>query len=143
MEEASSVTGVGDTEIANDERLSRFIMKSDWVRKSNNTVRLSAFLPEEYNNELELSLVRHINLSVDELWRNGEFIAGKREKKLLGRADLTALNIRNNSLDVYSQADPPIYNHAVVKGWSQDKSYRKMIAAELALAAGQFLPNPL
>lgn len=89
---------------------------------------------------LDVSVIRHLNTPDDDLWLIGEQIVGATvERKLKGRADLAAVEARNQSLTV--DPSPPPVNHAVIVGWPREKDKQKLIASELA-AKATFFPRP-
>jgi len=124
--------------VASIEQLARFIVFSGWIRRSDQTVKQDAFIPPP---DLELSVTRHKNLSEQELWRIGQSVADSRPAKLHGRADIRAVNVRQQALDVEPNPVPGNPNHANVIGWPVDKPAQKIIAQELA-AKARFLPTP-
>jgi len=124
--------------VASIEQLARFIVFSGWIRRSDQTVKQDAFIPPP---DLELSVTRHKNLSEQELWRIGQSVADSRPAKLHGRADIRAVNVRQQALDVEPNPAPGNPNHANVIGWPVDKPAQKIIAQELA-AKARFLPTP-
>jgi len=116
--------------VEDDELLARFVPFSGWIRPSNQTVKPDAFMPPE---NLELSVIRHVGLSIQELWQIGQSIVAARPAKLHGRADIGAGDVRKQSLDVVPTSQPR--NHAHITGWPREKSAQKIIAQELAASA--------
>ena len=132
--------GVGSP-VTSDEQLARFILFSNWIRKSDQTVKQDAFIPRPYP-DLDLSVTRHNNLSEQELWRIGQRIADARPATLYARADIRAAEVRRQSLEVEPKPVAKNPNHANVIGWPADKPAQKIIAQELA-AKANFVPRPL
>lgn len=122
--------------VTDDEHLTRFVLFKGWIRSSDNTVRPDAFIPYPYP---DLSVTRHLGLSVSEIWQIGQQVADNRPATLYGRADVQALHIARQSLRIVPTAEPK--NHANVNGWPKDKPAQKIIAQELAAVAQYFL-NP-
>jgi hypothetical protein len=119
--------------VNNDELLARFVLFSGWVRRSDNTTKQDAFIPRPFP-DLDLSVTRHIGMTVAELWEIGETIAhGRTNATLYGRADIVAQKVRAQSLRIEPTLTPR--NHANIVGWPSEKSAQKIIALELAAAA--------
>ncbi|MCI0540739.1 MAG: hypothetical protein L0Z50_36535, partial [Verrucomicrobiales bacterium] len=113
-----------------------FVTSSGWVR-SNQTVKPDAFIPYPYP---DLSVTRHKDLSESEIWRIGQAIANARPAKLRGRADVTAMQVRQRKLEVEARPIPENPKHASITGWPPDKPSQKSFAQELA-AVARFVPN--
>lgn len=116
--------------VLNNETLARFVIRKEWVRKADNTIKQDAFIPPR---DLELSVTRHIGITSDELLKIGQAVAAERSETLFGRADILASVARENSLDVVSAPIKSNKNHAHIIGWSAEKAAQKMIAVELAI----------
>lgn len=117
--------------IAPSETLSRFILQSNSIKTSNSTVKYTAFLPYPH---VELSVFRTSSISDDEIWDIGDrAVASKRGKQILGRADISALNVTTKNLEAIPN-EPPA-RHANITGWPDEKSKQKEIALELAAEA--------
>jgi len=124
------MTGGGaPSAVADEECLARFILFSQWIRSSDQTVRPDAFIPYPYP---DLSVTRHINLSEEALWKVGQDVADARSAKLYGRADIFASTTRRQSLRIVSAPVPNNPNHANIDGWPADKPAQKIIALQLA-----------
>jgi hypothetical protein len=115
--------------VLNSETLARFVMRKEWVRKADNTIKQDAFIPPK---DLELSVTRHTGITNDELLKIGQDVAAERTEALFGRADILASVVRKNSLDVVPAPIITNRNHAHIVGWSAEKAAQKMIALELA-----------
>lgn len=119
--------------IGDNERLSRFVIASCWIRSSNGTVKADAFMPPD---DLNISVTRHANLAESEIWTHGRNVAMQRNKQLYGRADLTARSVRiRTPLDVVPAPLLENPQHAHVVGWPADKPSRKILAQMLAADA--------
>jgi hypothetical protein len=132
-----------DQSIKDEELLARFILKKCWIRSGDNSVKQDAFIPYPYP---DLSVTRHIGLSKEDIWRIGKDVAEVLVRKrpdatLLGRADFSAGEARNISLNVQAYPLKENINHAHITGWPLDKPAQKSKAQELA-AVARFIPNP-
>lgn len=123
------IGGGAPSAVADEECLARFILFSQWIRSSDQTVRPDAFIPYPYP---DLSVTRHINLSEEALWKIGQDVADTRPAKLYGRADIYASTAQQQHLRVDSAPVPNNPNHANITGWPTDKPAQKMIALQLA-----------
>lgn len=115
-----------------DEVLARFILFSKHIRTSDRTVKPDALIPHP---RMEVSVTRHRNATVEEMWREGERVAAIRQAALYGRADVKSDVFVNEALTVEAQPIPENPNHADVIGWPKDKAAQKMKATEIALHA--------
>lgn len=89
----------------------------------------------------ETSVYRISSLNTTEIWDIGKnFVSEKRNKPLLGRADILTSDVLNTGLNV--QPDPkPHPLHANIIGWPEEQSERKLVAIELANNAQLHLIN--
>jgi len=129
------VSATKQSAIADAEMLARFVMVRRWIRQDN-TVRSDAFIPPP---DLNLSVTRHGTLSEHELWQRGHRVAEQRDKPLYGRADVSAMHVRDANLDAIEY---PLYEnpeHAHITGWPTEKSAQKAAAQQLA-ASAQYVP---
>ena len=118
--------------ITPSEVLSRFIMQTNWYKLSDNCVRYAAFMPNPKNGET--SVYRISGISDREVWEIGDREVGlKRDKPILGRADICASFVITKGLNLVP-SEPPI-RHANIIGWPQEKSEQKLVALELAAEA--------
>jgi hypothetical protein len=125
--------------IDSDEWLARFIHYQRYIRHDR-TVRPDAFIPHPYP---DLSVTRYLQLSEAELWQLGRNVARQSGKPLYGRANVRAFVFQQCELQVI--ADPIIPenpNHAIVVGWPADKPAQKIVAQQIAAAAGKVLDPP-
>ena len=123
------------TLLSDDEMLARFVLKTEWIRKVDNTVKQDAFIPPK---DLQLSVTRHTGISPDQLIEAGKFVAVQTSLQFLGRADINARTVVKNALKAVAWPLETNANHAHVIGWPADKESRKTIAQELA-AASKFI----
>lgn len=115
-------------QVAPDENLSRFILNKNHFSILHKRVKYAAFLPATNG---ETSVFRTSKLTDKEIWATGDKeVAQKRNKSLLGRADISAVHAFNNKLKVIPDDTPP--RHANITGWPYEKSEQKLIAMELA-----------
>jgi hypothetical protein len=122
--------------ISSDEQLARFVIFERWIR-ANRSIKQDAFIPPK---DLQLSVTRHINLSILELWGIGQCVSDqvakvRPEVRLLGRADLEVHQV--SGVGLKTEAAPLVENpnHAHITGWPDEKSACKSRAQELAAAA--------
>jgi hypothetical protein len=120
-------------EIADQERISRFLLFKRWFKQSSSKVNVDAFIPPR---SLELSVSCTEGLAEQEIWPLGLWVVEQRPDNvtLYGRGDLTAQNVRTQGLEVERDDNPP--RHANITGWvSEDKPAQRMKAVELAAAS--------
>jgi hypothetical protein len=130
--------------IAADELLARFITQSKQFRPSDQTVKPDLFIPFRLT---ELSVTRHRDATVDELWQFGRDVAALREQGLYGRADLLASDCAVGPLSVVPDPvlppDEPFNpNHANIAGFPAAKDDQKALAIELARNASKRIAPP-
>lgn len=106
-----------------------------------------AFLPY---SRVELSVIRHREITETELWEIGRDISAKREAEdkfgrkfsLLGRGDFLASDAREQKLDVKPAEGLGLpRNHADVVGWPPEKPAQLMRAVQIA-ARATFIATP-
>lgn len=122
--------------LSDDEMLARFVLKKEWIRKVDNTVKQDAFIPPK---DLQLSVTRHTGISVEQLIETGKSVADETSLEFLGRADIKSKAVVKNALKAVAWSLAKNQNHAHIIGWPADKEARKTIAQELA-AAALFIP---
>jgi hypothetical protein len=114
-----------------EEILSRFILNKNHFSVQNQRVKYAAFLPAPNG---ETSVFRTSQMTDSEIWAVGDKeVSQKRNKPLLGRADVSAVHAYDNKLKVIPDDTPP--RHANITGWPDEKSEQKLIALELAKKA--------
>ena len=119
--------------VTSDEQLARFMffrnrLRQDW------TVRPDEFMPHPYP---DLSVTRHLHLTETELWNIGQHVAQQRKKTLLARADVQANDFQQHRLRVVAAPVNGNPNHANVTDWPAEKPAQKIIAQQIAAAAGK------
>lgn len=124
------------TPLSDDEVLARFVLKTEWIRTIDNTIKQDAFIPPK---DLQLSVTRHAGISAEQLIETGKSVAAETELQFLGRADIDAQTVVKSALKTVAWPLANNPNHAHVVGWPADKEARKTIAQELA-AAAKFVP---
>ena len=124
-----------------NEWLTRFIYYQRYIRQ-NRTIRPDAFIPHPYP---ELSVTRHLQLSETQIWEIGHDVARQIGQPLRGRANVQVFVFQRQELHVVEAPLPKNPSHANVTGWPAEKPAQKIIAQQIADAAGKALeppPNP-
>jgi hypothetical protein len=121
-----------------NEWLARFILKQNHIRPDQ-TVKQDAFIPHPHR---ELSVTRHLQLSETQLWGVGYNVAQQIGKILQGRADVQASVFQRQELQVVAAPLPENPNHANAVGWPAEKPTQKIIAQQIAAAAGKTIHAP-
>jgi hypothetical protein len=116
-----------------DEWLARFIHYQRYIRQDR-TIRPDAFIPYPYP---DLSVTRHLQLSEIQLWEIGQDVARQVGQTLRGRADVQVSVFRRQELNVVEAPLVENPNHANVTGWPAEKPAQKVIAQQIAAAAGK------
>jgi hypothetical protein len=120
-------------EVNGQETIARYITSKRWYSRKKNIVKPQAFMPPP---DHRLSVFRIDNLSESEIWEIGfKKVISKMNppRNLHGRADILALNILENNLQIEPGNTPP--RHADIVGWPELKEEQKSIAQELAAKA--------
>lgn len=126
------------SEIEPDECLSRYILSKSHIRQDG-TVRHNALMPWKHDNCT--SVFRITGLSESEKWDLGEReIATRQGKPLIGSAEIKAIHVYKNNLEIDPDDNPP--RHANITGWPEDKSKIRSIAQELAAQADFYFKMP-
>ncbi len=134
---------LADVPVDDEEVVSRMIMTERHVRRTERetSAKPEAFLPFKH---VELSVIRHREITERELWEIGHVVSKLREEQdregrkfpLIGRGDITASEARSVKLDVVPAESPGMpRNHADIVGWPADKAAQLLRAAKLAAAA--------
>lgn len=118
-----------------NEWIARFIHYQRYIRQDR-TVRPDAFIPYPWP---DLSVTRHLQLTQTELWKIGQDVAREVGKTLHGRADVQAFVFQRQELRVVAAPLLENPNHANVVGWPVEKPAQKIIAQQIAAAAGKAL----
>jgi hypothetical protein len=124
-------------EVGDDETLARYVLHSNHIRRTSQTVKPDAFIPHPHG---ELSVTRHLLMTEDELWAVGRAVAAATIKTLHGRADIRMAVCLAQQLTVRAAPMNDNPNHADITGWPADKPAQKIIAQEIA-ATAQFMAN--
>lgn len=130
------MSGAAGTPLSDDEMLARFVLKKEWIRKTDNTPKQDAFIPPK---DLQLSVTRHAGISTEQLIETDKAVAVETSLQFLGRADIEAGAVIKSALKAVAWRLAKNQNHAHIIGWPADKEARKTIAQELA-AAARFVP---
>ena len=124
-------------EINSQEIIARYLTSKKWYSRVNDIAKPQAFMPPP---DLNLSVFRIDNLSEPEIWKLGfKKVIDKmnQPRHLRGRADIQALRILENNLQIDPDNTPP--RHANIIGWPELKEEQKSIAQELAAKASLML----
>ncbi len=112
------------------ETLSRFVLSRKWIR-ADSTVRHIVFTPDQKG---DTSVFRISGITNNEIWDIGDReVAPKRNRPILGRADVIASFVISKGLKVIPSEPPK--RHADITDWPEEKSEQKQIALELAAEA--------
>ena len=110
------------------ETLSRFVVYNKWIRSSINKVKYVAFTPDQKG---DTSVFRISGITNNDIWDIGDReVAPKRNRPILGRADINTAIVISNELKVIPSEPPE--RHADITDWPEEKSEQKQIALELA-----------
>src|SRR5206468_5072835 len=91
--------------VADDERLSRFLVFRRWFNPEGQYVKAPAFLP---NHKLETSVFRTTDVDEASLWPLADKTVLNREgAQLHGRADIFARQVRVTGLEIRAQEPAP------------------------------------
>lgn len=142
---------LGDVSVEDAERLARMILVEKHLRRDaltgEVTAKPDAFLP---HSRVELSVIRHREITETELWAIGREVSAQREAfdlsgrkfPLLGRGDFLAGDARAQNLDVVPAEGPTLpRNHADIIGWPPEKPAQMRHAVRIA-AASAFVAAP-
>lgn len=121
---------MSEPQVKPSESLARFIIEESKIRKSDNSVKLGAFLPAP--TDLTTSVFRIDALPKDQVAEIGrQHVASARDKPLYGWGQLMTKDVTGAGLDVAVDTKPhPL--HANIIGWSSDRSAQKLQAMKLA-----------
>lgn len=117
--------------VDDDEPLARFILNSN-EKRENGTVKPLLFVPYSL---VALSVNRHRESSIDEIWAVGRSVAATRKKSLYGWADILTSSCRHELLDVIAKPQlPDNPNHADITGYPPEKDAQLLLGLSLAAA---------
>jgi hypothetical protein len=126
------------------QRLSRFLLQSNWFNRAQNCVTARAFMPPP---DRQLSTFLTTEVAESEVWQIGKSVLvdhPRPDASLYGRGYLTIGALRELKLKALRDDMPE--RHTCVLGWPDptDKDREKMLAQELARASVLILlPQPL
>lgn len=130
--------------VAAEELLARYITQAKQFRASDQSVKPDLFIPFRLT---ELSVTRHRDATVEELWQVGREVAALRQQTFYGRSDVQASACNVGPLKVVP--DPilppkkPINpNHANVTGFPAAKDDQKALAIKIAHHASKRIAPP-
>ncbi|MFM7167801.1 MAG: hypothetical protein ACKO3T_21365 [Planctomycetaceae bacterium] len=127
-------------DVADNELLARFIVNSN-EKRPDGKVSHKLFMPYKW---VELSVNRHREATLEEIWQVGSEVAVSRNKSLYGLANIRASQCRIQSLHVVpAPILPGNPNHANITGYPAAKEDQMAIANELAASIeGKWIPPP-
>ena len=125
--------------VDSDETLARYVTQSSQFRKSDQTVKPDVFIPHPH---ADLSVTRHRDATIEELWEIGRDVANALGRHLYGRADICANVCTREGLTVSPAPLPNNSNHADISNWPTGKPRQKLVAMKLAEAAGKIALPP-
>lgn len=115
--------------VADNELLARFIVNGD-EKRPDGTVKHKLFLPYRH---IELSVNRHREATLQEIWQVGFNVAEERQRTLHGLANIRASSCRIDPLDVEpAPILPKNPNHANITGYPPAKADQMALAKKLA-----------
>ncbi|KRT66852.1 MAG: hypothetical protein XU11_C0003G0025 [Candidatus Dadabacteria bacterium CSP1-2] len=118
---------------SNPEVLTRYLYNSNYIRKSNQTVKWAAFMPNPKDNQT--SVFRVLGLSESEIWNIADCdVTPYQQNTIKGRADINSndvINISVNRDKLFFYPKEPPYRHGTITGWSNQKSINKLLALKL------------
>jgi hypothetical protein len=116
--------------VGGNELLACYVLFSRHFRTSDNTIKPEAFM---LHPQIELSMTRHIQATIEELWKEGMRVATMRSATLYGRGDVQATAFSEQGLNVVSAPILENPNHVNATGWPSEKSEQKIKAIEIAI----------
>jgi hypothetical protein len=130
--------------VAAHELLARFITQSKQFRASDQSVKPDLFIPFRLT---ELSVTRHREATIEELWQCGRDVAVLRKQTLYGRSDLLTSTCMVGPLSVVPDPilppDEPFNpNHANIAGFPAAKEDQKALAIKIAHKASRRIAPP-
>lgn len=129
--EAGALSSGLPTLVADDERLSRFVVFRRWFNAQGNYVKAAAFLPD---GKLATSVFRTTALEEAAIWPlANDTLANREGAQLHGRGDIFARQVRVTGLEIRAQEPPP--RHADLIRWSNEKGAQKSFAQQLSAVA--------
>jgi hypothetical protein len=126
-------------DVARSEKLSRFVVSSRHIRKSDETVKADAFVPHPHE---ELSVNRDKEATDEETWDAGFLVAQKLGRTLHGRADALAAIYITQQLTAVAAPIPDNPNHVNICQWPPGKPEQILKAKEIAEKAKLLRPPP-
>jgi hypothetical protein len=118
-----------------EESISRFYFSKKDVRPDN-TIKHNVFMPPSNGR---MSVYRTSDLQNQEIWEIGKaYVEPARGKPIVGRGDLSAIDIYNCELEINPTLIPHP-KHADVEGWELDTEKDRLKALKLAASASNHL----
>ncbi len=134
MIDPQQVPPVDDSEL-----LARYVLQSNHFHKKDGTPKQDLFVPHPHQ---DVSVTRHRDATLSEIWAVGGNVARQRGKTLYGRADIRAIDCKFDAVKVIEDPLSENPNHAVIENFPLGKEDQKAIALKLAEAAGKIIPSP-
>jgi hypothetical protein len=130
--------------VADNELLARFITQAKQFRSSDQTVKPDLFIPFRLT---ELSVTRHREATLEELWQVGRHVAAVRQQTLYGRSDVRASDCAIGPLSVVADPilppdEPYNPNHANISEFPAAKGDQKALAIKIAHKASKRIAPP-
>ena len=118
-------------QVEEHEQISRYINEKKKIRPKEGKAGYNAFMPPR---TLRMSVYRTDGLDEAGVWRIADEFVATAEKPVIARADLEAREYLSQQLS-FDPDGIPHPRHANVIGWSDEQSFQKVIALQLAEAA--------
>jgi len=122
--------------VQEDEIISRYIFEKKHFKREQGIVHAAAFEPRKFQGRerLETSVFRVKELTNDENWNIGDWVAKRRKPSLKARADLEVRLVTQIGLSVVPETSQH-YRHADIADWKDDELENLNFQAELALVS--------
>ena len=134
-------------EVDSQERITRYLTNPDWFNSNTDHISPQAFKPAPPKPTIRptrrTSVYRTVSCQEEEIWMIGDEYVTKRHAQqlpVLGRADVSAQAIVDESLLVVSQPHPH-YRHANIEMWPEDEVQRQAKALALSRKAKLHVKN--
>lgn len=119
------------TDVPDSEKLARFVFESKKFTRNPPRIKHKAFHPDPI--DMGTSVSRIDGLDETTIWEIGDQAGERRQKRALARGEFLASSVKRIDLNVIVDEPPP--RHALIIGWSTDKSEQMSKAQELAAQA--------
>ena len=120
--------------VSNQEDITRYYFNSKNFR-ADNTIKHNEFMPPANKR---MSVYRTTDLSSDQILDIGRmFVEPQRNKPIVGRGEMKALEVINCELEINPDTTPHP-RHANIEGWYEDTEKNRLKALKLAAVAKSF-----